>query len=269
MITIEINKENPEKSYNQILEELQRYPPTKVKVIYDNGRVENRRLSLYSENSEQIFLYGRRKRKWGLLLGPSDYRMNNWKTVKITETLPKNVKWERSWQRVLGMLEESGLWKNEVEKIKIILDIGYDKLQQARKEDWKKYPELNYEEQREKRIQEIKKIDSRLVEKSKDTETEYTISNFWLYSMPAKIKTMYWGKPYRANKIKENIANSLKNKVECHEYQNGAWINYYDVTFGYRPEYNRAWYNEEYRNCGNGHYYIALNATHALFLEDD
>jgi len=269
MITIEMNENKLFDSYNQILEKLSREKPSKVKIIYKNGCKENRRLSRYNENPEHIFMYGCKRRRYGYVITPYGKQIKEWQTVKISELIPENVKWERSWKRVLAMLEKSGLWENMADEIRNVLDIGYEKLHQARKEDWKKYPELNYEEQREKRIQEIKKIDSRLVEKSKDTGTEYTISNFWLYSMPAKIKTMYWGKPYRANKIKENIANSLKNKVECHEYQDGARINYYDVTFGYRPEYNRAWYNEEYRNCGNGHYYIALNATHALFLEDD
>ena len=31
----------------------------------------------------------------------------------------------------------------------------------------------------------------------------------------------------------------------------------------------RGWYSEEYRNCGNGHYYLLLDATHAIFYEDD
>ena len=30
-----------------------------------------------------------------------------------------------------------------------------------------------------------------------------------------------------------------------------------------------AWLSNEYRNCGNGHYGLLLDATHAVFYEDD
>ena len=40
-------------------------------------------------------------------------------------------------------------------------------------------------------------------------------------------------------------------------------------TFEYEPDKNKAWYSEEYRGCGNGHYYIALNSSMALFCEND
>ena len=43
----------------------------------------------------------------------------------------------------------------------------------------------------------------------------------------------------------------------------------YDVSFSYDPKLQHAWYSEEYKNCGNGHYYLALDETHALFYEDD
>ena len=43
----------------------------------------------------------------------------------------------------------------------------------------------------------------------------------------------------------------------------------YDVSFEYNAEKNKAWYSLEYKNCGNGHYYLALNDTHAIFCEDD
>ena len=31
----------------------------------------------------------------------------------------------------------------------------------------------------------------------------------------------------------------------------------------------RAWFSAEYRRCVNGHYYLLLDATHALYYEDD
>lgn len=52
-------------------------------------------------------------------------------------------------------------------------------------------------------------------------------------------------------------------------YDSGRYRTNYDVSFTYRPEKQKAWYSEEYKNCGNEHYYIALDANAALFVEDD
>lgn len=56
------------------------------------------------------------------------------------------------------------------------------------------------------------------------------------------------------NQVKEFKYNSLYN---------------YDVGFSYNPKQKKAWYSEEFKNCSNGHYYLALNNTHAFFIEND
>lgn len=63
----------------------------------------------------------------------------------------------------------------------------------------------------------------------------------------------------------KRIKNSMENKTDC----KFSSYNGYDVSFEYNAKRNKAWYALEYRNCGNGHYFIALNDTHALFVEDD
>jgi len=49
------------------------------------------------------------------------------------------------------------------------------------------------------------------------------------------------------------------------------WTNGYDNTLEitFNDDYPRGWYSEEYRGCGNGHYYLLFDATHAIFYEDD
>lgn len=41
----------------------------------------------------------------------------------------------------------------------------------------------------------------------------------------------------------------------------------YDVSFSFENGLNvrRAWYSEEYRGCGNGHYYLAIDHEHAIY----
>lgn len=85
----------------------------------------------------------------------------------------------------------------------------------------------------------------------------------------AKIKTMIFHKSRwdnaKTEHIRRNIAEALKNKTS---YQcRGS--NGYDVSFEYDAEKNKAWYSEEYVGCGNGHYYLALDSTHAIYYEKD
>lgn len=49
------------------------------------------------------------------------------------------------------------------------------------------------------------------------------------------------------------------------------WTNGYDNTLEivFDEKMPRAWYSEEYRGCGNGHYYLLFDATHAIYYEDD
>lgn len=73
-----------------------------------------------------------------------------------------------------------------------------------------------------------------------------------------------WNAPITQHKLEE-IAHAIDTKTEYHT----SGRNGYDVSFEYNPETNRAWYSEEYKGCGNGHYYLALNRTHAIFYEND
>lgn len=50
-----------------------------------------------------------------------------------------------------------------------------------------------------------------------------------------------------------------------------AWRDGYDnsVEVSFSDDEARGWYSEEYKGCGNGHYYLLFDATHAIFYEDD
>lgn len=45
----------------------------------------------------------------------------------------------------------------------------------------------------------------------------------------------------------------------------------YDISYEYNPLSSNinAWYSEEFRGCANGHYYLMLNSTHAIYCEND
>ena len=85
-----------------------------------------------------------------------------------------------------------------------------------------------------------------------------------LFNKP--IKTMNFDK-YDREFQKKLLAENIANKVNIsHRWVNG-YDNSYEVHFD--KDFPRAWYSEEFRGCGNGHYYFLLDNCHAIFGEDD
>ena len=77
------------------------------------------------------------------------------------------------------------------------------------------------------------------------------------------IITINWGRGH--DWIKRGWLNALNEKRKY----SMRWTVSYDNSVEYNPDGNRAWYSEEYRGCGNGHYYLLLDEKHAAFREDD
>lgn len=84
------------------------------------------------------------------------------------------------------------------------------------------------------------------------------------------IETSNFGKGY-TDIIRNNLREAIK---ENRSYNSGRY--YFmgrDVSISYEPDktekgYN-CWYQREYKNCGNGDYYLALDDKHVLFVERD
>lgn len=238
----------------------------KVKLIDKDGQSFNRTLAW--SIGEAIMVLGYRKKHYG-----SYVNWNYFKAVIVPEKKEKseNDKWIRSWTNVLNRLEKSGLWEDVAKDVRIALSVGMEKMQKAYKQYWEhdysKTKELG--EQDKSNAEKIKELDERLVGYRDDGTIYADTSIIWYMHNPAKVKKMRFGRKYINDKKLEAIAEALKNKQEFSEYADGRFINSYDIHFNYNPTSNKAWYSEEYRGCGNGHYYLALDATHALFYEDD
>ena len=110
--------------------------------------------------------------------------------------------------------------------------------------------------------EELKRDYERLLELGYERRYEITIGADG-FNDP-HFKSMYFGKSCNEFE-KRTIAERLKNKEKYYTRRRAQ----YDVSFSYDPSVGKAWYSEEYKDCGNGHYYIALDATTALFGEDD
>lgn len=82
-----------------------------------------------------------------------------------------------------------------------------------------------------------------------------------------KIKSINYD-AYDKEWVSKNFANAIANKTKYSWRWTKGYDNSIECSYG-EDGIMRAWYSEEYRGCGNGHYYLAIDAKHALFVEND
>ena len=203
-----------------------------------------------------VFVYAHGKQRYGYRYGFSMFADKyDLKAEKQTAQKSETEKWHSRVMKAIKCLEKSGLWTDLLVKLHNMLSMTYEDRDYIRQNySWgdntalaeqfeMKYPFLFYKGKDDK--------------KYVDTSYIYEMSNITL-------KPMYFGK-YANKKVKEEIADSIANEKE---YEYSCRVSY-DVHFSYSPKSGKAYYSEEYRGCGNGHYYIALDNNTALFCEDD
>jgi len=213
------------------------------------------------ESNGAIFVFSSNSRKYG-------HRVSDVDTFCSYYTLKgKNdaEQWKANVTKVVKLLTESGLWPNILELFKNLEKMSYEDFIEISK----RYVSMPYirgesDEDRQKRIEEV--------------FGDFTMRYPFVFNgvgqvdydylsgglADAKLKTMYFGK-YRNQIIKSEAKQALADKVPYKGFGHTS----YDVTFTYDPINSKAYYTEEYKGCGNGHYYLALNENTALFCEDD
>ncbi len=212
-------------------------------------------LRLFKSQGGTIGYHKKGSRKMGHPL----YDMPKLVDIKpITAIKSTERKWVDGWKKVKGMLEQSGLWSEIAREIDDALDIGYAKLKDAHDKYWQIHDE-------QQRIEILQRIHPKLITYSDDGRAIPNTNLIWHYADNPRVKKMRFSKGEDNEYSLAKIASAMANKAAIRESGRTS----YDVSFQYKPEVNRAWYAEEFKGYGNGHYYHALNASHALHYEDD
>lgn len=222
----------------------------KVNATFKNGN--KAALRLFISTGDLVCYKRKGSRRRGYYLGELDLI----DVQPITKKKSIDKRWQDAWKKVKARLVASGLWVDIVAEIDIALSAGYDRMKQAYEDYWKdfhsdtdgfakKYPEMVY-----KNDEGIICINTHLV---------------WNISSIPKVKKMRFHKGSMNNSVLQAIQKAMDEKREFTADGRTA----YDVDFSYRPDKNKAFYSEQFKGMGNGHYYIALDSTHALFMEDD
>jgi len=240
------------------------YGKVKVKMVDTDGITTVHRLARSSGG--HVMVMGKGRKRYGSYVTWSYFKCIIFPETKETS---ESDKWVRSWTNVLNRLEKSGLWEDVASDVRIALSVGYDKMKQAYTQYWERHDYKNLTEEDKRNAEKIKALDERLVGYREDGTMYADTSVIWYMSKTAKVKKMRFYNKWQNDKELTDIANALENKTPIRISTDGRWTGGYDVSYNYQPEDNKAWYSEEYRGCGNGHYYLGLDATHALFYEDD
>lgn len=203
------------------------------------------------EDVNTVFVYAPRQKRRG-------WRMSKQVFSDIFEIIPENhtEKWHRRIRNVLKKLEASGLWPELVPLYESLLKITWEDLAGMRSEYWEHHRDETY----------------RSIYTDK-YPFAYTPSGkggtvlSWDYvteSADCRTKSMYFGTDN--SHVKGQIKKALSDKTD---YHTGCIPVNYDVSFDYNAGKKKAWYSEEYKGCGNGHYYLAVDHNTAVFCEDD
>jgi hypothetical protein len=233
----------------------------KVRVTFYDGSTRDMRI--FKSMQGNLCYYGRRMRSRGYHL-PLDQIVS---IEPVKSTKPIEQKWRDAWEKVIARLEKSGLWESLIPEIRIALEMGYERMQNAYREYWDiSYKQDNREDGEKAYLEKYPE----LAKVNDEGKTYINTTLVWHYYTLPKVKKMRFtpsGRFYR----EENEARlkTIQEKIDAKEKYRTSGRASYDVSFEYNPEVNRAWYSEEYKDCGNGHYYLALDSTHALFCEDD
>lgn len=256
MTNIIIKVDDPRAAEEELLTLLNTNPRHRLDVVYHfkdpDQEAVSKRLAISFDHQVMELYKGKRNRGWYLESRTLSRLSHIEVKLPAAGKTPEEV-WRISWGKVLKRLQASGLWPEIIQNIVLALEIGYENIRAANDAQWDDFLNVDYPT----RAAKVKAIDSRLVQGEDDILSDLS----WL-SRPAKIKKMYFGK-YRNEPILAQIAGAMQDQRDF-EIGNQAG---YDVSFSYR--HPKAWYSEEYRGCGNGHYYLALDATHAIYYEDD
>ena len=177
----------------------------------------------------------------------------------VSEGISEEEKWHRRIRTAIKRLEASGLWNDLLLKLKNLDTMTLEDKRAIYNIRWDAHTNPNsdgteYDEY-------VKKYPFAFYH----TKGKTSVDTFYIWEMSNVIlKSMYFGK-YANASCKENIRNAIKDKKDISVSERVQ----YDVSFNYDASKNAAWYSEEYRGCGNGHYYIALDENMAWFCEDD
>ena len=216
------------------------------------------------EDDDHIFVFGKGMRSRGTRYTIEQAAKCLTPLLKTAEELDKS--WHKRLNKAIRAMDESGLWKDSS------MYRSFQNLNQMNYSDKKKISDLYWESVY---VNGMRKLDwealAPYVEKypfivSGEGKDRWINTEYIFELSECKTKTMNFG---CSNKWrKEQIRQAIEGKQNLSFRADNGYDVSFEMNFDTKDGIPRAWYSEEYRNCGNGHYYLCLGKI-ALFCEDD
>ena len=244
--------------YQEIEEIVTSQEVKRYKVTFKDGSTKLLRMWLHDPIAKTIGVLDKGKRRNGKYLCEGIHHISWWEKVehceegqKPTDKFARFVKRAKKASRYLA---ESGMWPDIKKEIDEFLTMGEEKQRELVNDILTDSYELYYRQARE----------------GGKWEKFYTTQIFCSFALKNCFKSIAYNKWER-----ETYTKMVEQIVRDRKDFSRRWTNGYDISLDIQMietndgNYYRGWYAEEYRGCGNGHYYLLLDATHAIFYEDD
>ena len=241
--------------YKEILNAVKTNNKGKFRVTYNNGNKEIKRLFIHGEIL--VCEFKRKSTRKGYPIAYCEY--NNWVScepiVKSEEGVYKRFK--QRVKKTYDLLDKSGLHRSLKDEV-----FGY--ILNLTEEECKKLVSL---------LNSINNhADQLWSEKMDEIENHYHIAvgrTDMLCSMLGDkcFKSINY-ESYMREHENALVAKAIANKTDYHYRWTKGYDNSIDLGMTVNGDFGGT-YSEEKRGCGNGHYYLLLDATHAIFYEND
>ena len=224
--------------YNTISRKIEKY------VYVSEG--EKHEIRLFISTNNDICFAPKRRRNGGYMLSVSE--MEKWDSLTKVNKGNKTDLVKRMRKRAesgIEMLNKSGLWVDIKKELMKFIDLSDDDIRR----DF---------------------IDGDVYETYRTKKYDWLNSYQVFFSLKAK---KCWKNPSfgKYDFSKDNVIDYFKRSISDKKPIRFTWRNVYDNTLEILSDNGiyRGFYSEEFRGCGNGHYYLLFDATHAIFYEDD
>ena len=223
--------------------------PKEYRATLTNGTTKKVRLWRVGDS---VFMIDKGKRKWGheiIYFRPHD----EWVKLEPFQRKERDIysTFMKRARKAVEMLDESGLWEDIKDEIKRFLSLDEEKQREMVCDITSDFYKNFYEE----------------TYKDGKYDWVHCYQVFASFAHKRCWKSIAWHKYSR-----ERNENDVKQAIADKRHFSRAWRNGYDnsleVSLGEDGKL-RGWYSEEFYGCGNGHYYLLFDATHAIFYEDD
>ena len=212
-------------------------------VVYNNGTKLVERFFISANNNLCRFKKGSNRQGYIMTLN----EVENIVSIEVEDTKTPIQYCRANLKKVEKYLADSKLWVEMLRGVQHLQTLSDDELNDLC--NWDKYHSLFSEENRK---------DKRMY--------FFGIDCFVGLFRKGCIKTINFESFER-----EHYQNILKERISKQEGFRYSWQKGYDnrVVLDFENGNGVGWYSEEFRGCGNGHYYYLLDEKHVLFGEDD